>query len=212
MLQGASDHVETVDAVMLYIVGISALLLVGITAVMIYFVFRYNRKKGHEPVDIHGNVLLEAIWIGIPTILVLSMFYYGYTGFTESRNVPDNAYEIMAKARMWQWEFNYKNGKKTDTLYVPVKTPIKLNLESYDVNHALFIPAFRIKEDVIYGRTNYLSFTPEETGRYDIMCAEYCGLNHSMMYTKLVVMEKDNFESWLNDTAVKDSASVQNLR
>lgn len=193
-----TQHVETVDFVMLYIVGISVILLLGITAVMIYFVFKYNRKKGHQPVDIHGNIWLEIIWIVIPTILVLSMFYFGYTGFREYREIPENAYVIQATARMWAWEFAYENGKKLDTLYVPQGKPIKLEMKSADVTHSLYIPAFRIKEDVMYGKTTYLGFTAEQPGSYDIACAEYCGLNHSMMYTKVKVLPEIQFNEWLN--------------
>ncbi|MBU0558034.1 MAG: cytochrome c oxidase subunit II, partial [Bacteroidota bacterium] len=187
MLSGPTSHVETVDSVMIYIVGISVILLLGVTAAMIYFVFKYHRKKGHKPKDIHGSVLLETIWIVIPTLLVLSMFYFGYTGFREMRLVPDNAMEINVTARMWQWSFNYGSGMQTDSLYVPQGQPIKLLLNSADVNHSFFIPAFRVKEDVIAGRTNYLVFTPDEIGKYDVACAEYCGLKHSMMYTKVIV-------------------------
>jgi len=146
MSPAPTQHVETVDFVMLYIVGISVILLLGITATMIYFVFKYHRKKGHQPVDIHGNIWLEIIWIVIPTLLVLSMFYFGYTGFREYRDIPKGAYVIQAKARMWAWEFTYENGKKLDTLYVPLGKPIKLEMQSADVTHSLFIPSFRIKD------------------------------------------------------------------
>jgi cytochrome c oxidase subunit 2 len=196
LAQVASQSTETVDNVMLYIVGISVVLLVGITITMIYFVFKYNRKKGHKPVDIHGNLLLEIIWIGIPTILVLTMFFYSYSGFKQMRSVPDDAFEINVKARMWEWEFNYENGLKTDTLYVPVNKPILLTMESMDVNHSFFIPAFRVKEDVIAGRKNYLTFTANVVDNYDVACAEFCGLNHSMMYTKVIVMPDQEFTAW----------------
>ncbi|GJQ63826.1 MAG: hypothetical protein SCALA702_28790 [Melioribacteraceae bacterium] len=201
--QAASRTTGAVDDVMLYITAISLLLLVGVTVTMIYFVFKYHRKKGHKPVDIHGNIWLEIIWIGIPTILVLTMFYYGYLGYKTIREVPEGAFEIEAKARMWEWQFDYENGKSTDTLYVPVKTPIKLNLESFDVNHSLYIPAFRIKEDVIAGRINYLAFTADKVGTYDIACAEYCGLKHSMMYSAVVVMPEQEFASWYEVDSTK---------
>jgi cytochrome c oxidase subunit 2 len=196
MFSGPTSYVETVDTVMFYIVGVSVILLLGITAVMIYFVIKYNRKKGHEPVDIHGSVVLETIWVIIPTILVLSMFYYGYMGYIELRTYPEDSMEINVTARMWDWDFNYENGKKTDTLYVPQGKPVKLLMESVDVNHSFFIPAFRVKEDVIAGKINTVGFNAEETGSYDIACAEYCGLKHSMMYTKVVVMPESEFNVW----------------
>ncbi len=199
MFSGPTSHVETVDAVMLYIVGISLVLLFGITAVMIYFVFKYNRKKGHKPVDIHGSVILETIWIAIPTVLVLSMFYYGYIGFREMRNVPEDAFNVKVTARMWEWKFEYENEKKTDSLYVPAGKAVLLTMESMDVNHSFYIPAFRIKEDVVAGRKSQLSFTATQTGKYDIACAEYCGLKHSMMYSKVIVLPQDKFDKWYDE-------------
>lgn len=210
MSPAPTSHVESVDLVMLYIVAVSVVLLLGITATMIYFVFKYHRKKGHTPVDIHGNVLLEVIWIVIPTILVLSMFYFGYTSFREIRDIPDNPFVVKVTARMWQFSFEYENGKKADTLYVPVNVPIKLEMQSMDVNHALFIPAFRIKEDIIYGRTQYLYFTPTLTGDYDIVCAEYCGLSHSAMYSKVKVLHDNDFYAWLEKPDTTLNAGVTN--
>lgn len=214
MFPAPTSTVEIVDSVMLYIVGISVILLVGITATMIYFVFKYNRKKGHEPKDIHGSVLLETIWIAIPTLLVLSMFYFGYEGFKEMRKDSEDAFVVQVKAKMWAWEFRYDNGKSTDTLYVPVNKPIRLEMQSLDVNHSLYIPSFRIKEDVVAGnKVNKLTFTPERQGSYDIACAEFCGLKHSMMYTKIVVMPEQDFAAWYdlkNDSLEVQKAAIGN--
>lgn len=196
MSSAPTAHVESVDFVMLYIVGISVVLLLGITATMIYFVFKYHRKKGHQPVDIHGNFWLELIWIAIPTVLVLSMFYFGYTSFREIRDIPANAFKVKVEAMMWKFTFKYENGKQTDTLYVPIDTPILLQMNSVDVNHAFFIPAFRIKEDIIRSKENNLYFKPEKLGKYDVACAEYCGLKHSMMYTAVKVLPKQEFDNW----------------
>lgn len=204
MLQ-TSNYVETVDSVMIYIVAISVFLLLGITAVMIYFVFKYNRKKGHKPVDIHGSVALETIWIVIPTVLVLSMFYFGYQGFKEGKYIPEDALRLSGVGRMWEWEFKY-DGFSTKELYVPVNKPILLELESADVNHALWIPALRVKTDVIAGKLNYLVFTADEIGEYDIACAEYCGLNHSQMYSKLIVMNESDYENWLKVKSTPEEA------
>lgn len=208
MSPSPTAHAESVDLVMIYIVAISVLLLVGVTAAMIYFVFKYNRKKGHQPVDIAENLPLEITWIVIPTILVLSMFYFGYNSFRDSRIVPANSFTVDVTARMWQFSFKYPNGKTTDTLYVPVNTPIKLVMESVDVNHAFFIPAFRIKEDIVHGRKTILPFTPSEIGDYDVACAEYCGLNHSAMYTKVKVISKAGFNNWYNAKGELNKATI----
>lgn len=204
-------YVQTVDSTMMFIIVISLIFLLGITAVMIFFVIKYNRKKGHKPVDIHGSLLLETIWFVIPTILVMAMFYYGFIGYKEFRNVPDDALEINVIARMWDWDFVYENGTNLDTLYVPVDRDIKLNMISMDVNHSFYVPAFRIKQDVIGGSSHYLVFKPQKVGSFNIACAEYCGLNHSAMYTKVKVIPKDEYDNWYsaltnkNDTTVKET-------
>ena len=198
-------YVQTVDSAMLFIIVISLIFLLGITATMIYFVFKYNRKKGNKPVDIHGSILLETIWFIVPTILVMAMFYYGFIGYKDFKNVPDDALEIEVTARMWDWDFVYKNGMNLDTLYVPNNQPIKLNMISVDVNHSFYIPAFRIKQDVIAGSTHYLVFHPEKEGSYNIACAEYCGLNHSAMYTKVVVMDETEYQQWYKKNSPEEA-------
>lgn len=199
MFKGPSDYAGSVDAVMLFIVGISFLFLIGITAAMIYFVIKYNRKRHPVAKNIEGNTFLEILWIVIPTVLALLMFYFGYAVYTSAREVPDNAITIKVTARMWAWSFEYPNGKQSDTLYIPVDSPIKFLLKSADVNHAFYIPKFRIKEDVIPNRENYFVLTAKETGTFDIACAEYCGMNHSLMYTKLNVIPISDYYNWINE-------------
>jgi cytochrome c oxidase subunit 2 len=110
---------------------------------------------------------------------------------------------------MWKWKFKYKNGKTSDTLYLPVNRTTKLNLRSLDVIHSLYIPAFRIKEDAVAGRTNYMVLVPERMGSYDIACAEYCGMNHAFMYSKLNVVSQEEFDRWLNQNTGQDQAPAQ---
>jgi cytochrome c oxidase subunit 2 len=190
--------VEQVDATFILIVTISVILLLLVTICMIYFIIKYNKKRNPVPANIHGSTALEIIWTAIPIMLVLGMFFSGYASFKNMRNVPDDAFVVHVTARMWQWSFEYPNGKKSDTLYVPLSKPIKAELTSNDVNHSFYIPAMREKEDVIPGRTNYMWFQPTSIGSYYIECAEYCGLNHSRMLTKLVVMNDDVFDKWYN--------------
>ena len=193
MNSNPTEYANYVDSTMIFVITVGAIFLIGITATMIYFVFKYNRKKGHKPVDIHGSILLETIWFVIPTILVLTMFYYGFIGYEDFKKIPKDALQIDVHAKMWNWDFIYANGLNLDTLYVPIDKSIKLNLTSNDVNHSLYIPALRIKQDLIGGRKNYLVFKPEKLGSYNIACAEYCGLGHSAMYTKLVVLTQDQY-------------------
>lgn len=207
MLSNASNFIKEVDGVFLFILGVSVLLLILITFLMVYFVIKYNRKKNLTPKNIKGNTTLEIIWTVIPTILVVGMFYYGWYGYKKMTAAPKDAFEINVTGKMWAWEFTYPNGLKTDTLVVPINKPIKLNLQSIDVNHSFFIPAFRIKRDVIPNKNNYLWFIAEEVGVYDIACAEYCGLRHSYMYSKLYAIHQNEFDEWykakLDTTVVK---------
>lgn len=146
-----------------------------------------------------GNTKLEIVWTVIPLIIVLIMFYYGTAGFSPMRNVPEDAMPVKAIGRMWAWSFDYGNGKISDKLVVPHNRNVKLNLVSVDVNHSLFIPAFRVKEDVVPGYNNYLWFRPTVKGEFDIFCSEYCGLAHSAMLSKVIVIDSLDFEKWLTD-------------
>lgn len=194
---GASNYADSVDSTMLYIVGISLLFLVGITVAMVWFVIRYSRKRNPKASQIEGNMLLEITWIVIPVILVMSMFYYSYSDFYKNRERSDSEITIKATGRMWQWSFEYENGINADTLYLPVNTVTTIRVTSLDVLHSFYLPAFRIKEDAVPQKDTYIIIEPRELGSYDIACAEYCGLNHSYMYSKLNVVTKPEYEQWL---------------
>lgn len=200
MFTNASNFTNDVDFTFAVIIGISLFFLIGITALMIYFMVKYHHTRNSKATDIEGNVTLEVIWTVIPTILVLVMFYYGWAGYNKMRTPPDDAMVIDVTARMWSWSFQYDNGKITDTLVIPMNKAVKLNLHSEDVIHSLFIPAFRIKEDVMPGDSNWMWFIGQQEGSYSILCAEYCGDRHSYMISKVDVILPQEFEKWLNDT------------
>ena len=197
MFDDVSNFVNSVDVTFLFTLIVSVFFLVLITILMIVFVIKYNRKRNPRGTNIHGNMALEITWIVIPTILVLVMFWFGWQGYLETVDVPENAMPINVTAQMWKWSFEYEDGKTTDTLYVPVNQPVKLILNSVDVNHSFFIPAFRLKKDVFPNRERIAWFQAKETGEYDIACSEYCGLNHSYMYSKIIVLPDEDFNSWM---------------
>lgn len=188
--------VEKSDAIFLGFVAICGILLAGITLTMLYFVIRYSRRRNPVASQNGSHTLLEITWTVVPTILVLGMFYYGWIGFREMRSAPPGAMKVKVTARMWSWLFEYENGMKSDKLFVPLKKPVTLLMTSEDVLHSLFIPAFRIKEDLVPGMETHLWFQPEREGRYDVFCAEYCGVGHSSMLTEVVVMQRHEFDEW----------------
>jgi len=197
----ASNYVSTFNTAFYFIAGISLILLTGLTFLMLYFVYRYNRKKNKIATQIEGNTLLEFAWTVIPILLALAMFHFGWAGWKPMNKPPKDALNITSVARMWSFSFIYENGKQSPDLIIPVNTPVKIKLVSLDVIHSLFIPAFRIKSDMVPGREKMMWFLPQTVGEYDLYCAEYCGLRHSYMNTNVKVLSKDKFTSWYADTS-----------
>jgi cytochrome c oxidase subunit 2 len=211
MFDDVSNFVNSVDGTFLFTLVVSVFFLVLITVLMIFFVIKYSRKRNPKATNIHGNMGLEIAWTAIPTILVMIMFYFGWQGYKEMVDVPENAMPIDVTAQMWKWSFKYEDGKTTDSLYVPVNTPIKLTLHSNDVNHSFFIPAFRLKKDVFPNRERIAWFIAKETGEYDIACSEYCGLNHSYMYSKIFVLPEDEFKNWMYKISDEDLKLLEEM-
>jgi cytochrome c oxidase subunit 2 len=196
MFGGASTVSGKVDAVFLYISALTIAFLVFITFLMIYFVVRYRRSRGEAAHDIHGHTFLEVLWTGIPLVLFFSMFYYGWTNYRYLREVPRDAMVIQVTARQWAWSFTYPNGRQTSELYVAIGRPIRLNLKSLDVLHGFYVPAFRIKADVVPGKENYTWFQATQLGDFDIECTVMCGVNHSYMLSKVRVIPEADFSRW----------------
>jgi cytochrome c oxidase subunit II len=193
-----TSYAYSVDEAFLFILIVSVFFLVLITGLIIFFIIKYNRKRYKKPKNIHGNIPLEILWTGIPTILVLIMFWYGWVGYKQMTNPPENSMVVDVTAQMWLWKFKYDNGVEAESLFVPVHKPIITNLTSLDVNHSFYVPQFRVKKDVLPGRLNVAWFLPDQIGNFPILCAEYCGLNHSYMLSTVVVLPQDEFMSWMN--------------
>ncbi len=209
-MSGASNFVEGVDWVFKLLFGISFFFLILITFTMIYFVVRYNRKRHPKAVQVKDSTALEVTWITIPIIIVLFLFYFGYSAFQPMIWVPRNALQVKVIGRMWQWSFEYSGSKVANELVLPLNQPVRLNLHSEDVIHGFSIPAFRVKEDVVPGKNNYMWFIPQQTGDYEIFCTAYCGLRHSYMGTKVRVVTPREFDTWLN-TLVASSPDLAGL-
>jgi cytochrome c oxidase subunit 2 len=192
------NSVVGIDQAFWYIFIVSAVLLTGITLTMIYFVIRYRRSRHPRAADIRGNWKLELLWTIIPTIIALSMFAVGWKSYTGLRSVPAGSVQIQVLAQMFTWIFVYENDKESENLLmVPEHTPIKLNIESLDVIHSFYLPAFRVKVDAVKKFPTYVWFRTEGPGEFDIMCTEYCGLDHSKMLAKLKVVSRQEYDAWL---------------
>jgi cytochrome c oxidase subunit 2 len=191
---------QAVDPVFIRITEICAALLLGITAVTIWFVIRYRRSRAPQPTSsVESNIWLEIAWTALPTLLVMAMFYYGWAGYLALRNVPKGALPVTATARMWSWSFTYENGKTSPKLYVPVGRPVVVNIVSLDVLHGFYIPAFRIKRDAVPGMKNHAWFVAPTAGSYDLFCSSYCGAGHSGMITTVEAVPEAAFLSWLQE-------------
>jgi cytochrome c oxidase subunit II len=196
--------VKQVDAVFIYIIGFSLILLIMITAAMIVFIIKYRKSRHEKSSDIRGDWRVELAWIIIPTIIVLSMFYYGWQSFLGLRAVPPGALEIDVIGMQYAWIFNYPNKKSSEgLLVVPLGKPIKINLTSDDVIHGFYVPAFRIKMDVIKNMKTYTWFYADKIGDYNIFCTQYCGEGHADMTATLRIVTEPEYREWLNRKSEK---------
>lgn len=206
----SSSLADEVDWIFYFIYWLSVFFFVLIVGLMVWFVMKYRRRQGQEsqPSPTHHTVL-ELTWTIIPLILVIVIFYIGLKGYVQLRTVPQEPYEVMVTGQSWSWTFDHPNGAtEAGTLTVPLGRPVKLTITSTDVLHSVFIPAFRVKQDAVPGRYTSLWFTPTQQGMFDLLCAEYCGTEHSTMNALVRVMPQEAFDveieklaRWIDDPA-----------
>jgi cytochrome c oxidase subunit 2 len=203
MPRQSSTVAPAMDDLFYVIFYICLFFLVGVTIALLVMVYKYRDREGgnHNPKPSpHHNFALEVTWSVIPLILVIVIFWVGYKGYLDLHQPPANAYNINVTAQQWSWGFQYPNGWVDPVLHVPQATPIELTMASNDVLHALFVPDFRIKQDIVPGRYTKLWFEAPGPGEHNLFCAEYCGKDHSVMITKVIVHEPGGFEKWLAET------------
>ncbi|HEY5973691.1 MAG TPA: cytochrome c oxidase subunit II [Geobacteraceae bacterium] len=189
---------QAVDPVFMFIFGVALVLLCGITLVMVGFVIRYHRSRAPVPTSrVASNIWLEIVWTVLPAMIVMAMFYYGWAGYLALRNAPPGALPVTATASMWNWSFRYENGRTSPKLYVPVGRPVLVTLVSRDVLHGFFLPAFRVKRDIVPGMDNQAWFVATRPGSYDLFCSQYCGTGHSAMITTVEALPAAEFSAWL---------------
>ena len=200
----ASTLAEGIDHLFYFILWASVVLFVLVVAAMVYLTFKYRRRsEDHQSQLVTESKLLELSWIVIPTILVLVVFTWGFQVFVKIGVAPPDAYEIQVRGVQWQWNFEYPNGAvTTDTLRVPANRPVRLNMISQDVLHSFFVPAFRVKHDVLPNRYSSVWFETVREGAFEIFCTEYCGTSHSDMGGQVIAMAPDEFNEWLESAVM----------
>ena len=188
---------------MLFIIAICVFFAVAVTAAIIFFLYKYKRKSAGEiGVAIHGNMFLEAAWIGVPLVLALAMFAWGAVVYVDFRRAPADTLDIYVIGKQWMWKLQQPNGQKEiNELHVPVGQNVRLIMGSEDVIHDFSIPAFRVKMDVVPGHYNTLWFRPTKPGKYHFYCSQYCGTDHAVMGGWVTVMEPDEYTAWLSGTS-----------
>jgi len=209
--EAASSMARQVDYLYAYLSVVTIVMTALIFLVVFFFAVKYRRKSDNEiPKPIHGSLILEITWSIIPFVVMLSFFWWGAQIFFANATPPSNAMDVYVVGKQWMWKIQYPGGaREINELHVPIGQPVKLTLASEDVIHSFFIPAFRIKHDVVPGRYDTMWFTATKPGRYHIFCAEYCGTEHSGMIGWVTVMNASDYENWLASSSPEGSMAQQ---
>jgi cytochrome c oxidase subunit 2 len=210
----ASTTARSVDVLMLFEMGVLLFFTAFICILILSFAVRYRRgarvNRSNPPTQ---NLVIEALWIGIPLTISLGMFVWGAVVFHEIYQPPPDASEIDVIGKQWMWYAQHPEGRgETNELHVPLGRPVVLKMTSQDVIHSFFMPAFRVKQDVVPGRYTSVWFRPTKIGKYHLFCAEYCGTNHSLMGGWVYVMDPADYEQWLQKTGPGPSMAQEGER
>jgi cytochrome c oxidase subunit II len=202
----ASTHAPAVDYLFYYINAVSIVFGVAIIVLTFWWAWKYRSSVHPNPQPAGHNNVLEIVWTVVPALLILVMFWYGFVGFIDMTVAPPNAERVKVTGKMWAWNFEYPNpaggpNGVTDILYLPKDKPVILEMTSIDTIHSLYIPAFRLKKDVVPGRFNQFWVQATELGEFPVYCTEYCGKLHSKMLAKAVVLEEDAFREKMKEVA-----------
>ena len=195
----ASTVAWQVDALYAFLLALTVLFCLLVFGMVFVFAIKYRRRSEDEqPEQNHGNLVLELSWTIIPLFLALFVFLLGADVFFRLQRPPADPLEIYVVGKQWMWKIQHESGKREiNTLHVPKGQPVRLTMTSEDAIHDFFIPAFRVKNDVLPGRYTTLWFEATQTGEFHLFCAEYCGTQHSGMIGKVIVLEPADYHDWL---------------
>lgn len=199
----ASTVATKVDAIFYVLVALSIFFLFAVCGVLVYLSVRYRKgTKVDRDYESPDNAALEWTWTITPLFLAVGMFVWSAFLYFDMSRPPETAMEILVTGKQWMWKIQHPNGKREiNELHVPINQTIQLTMRSEDVIHDFFIPAFRVKKDVLPDRYTQLWFEATKPGTYHLFCAEYCGTGHSHMVGRVVAMEQNDYEAWLGGEA-----------
>jgi cytochrome c oxidase subunit II len=203
----ASTIARSVDYLYYFLTAITLFFTALIFSIIFYFMIRYRRRSPDErPRAIEGSFPLEVLWTAIPTFLVAVVFVWSSTLYFRNAEPPRGAMELFVTGKQWMWKVEHPEGQREiNELHVPLGRPVKLTMTSEDVIHDFFVPAFRVKKDVLPGRYTSLWFQATRTGTFHLFCAQYCGAFHAGMVGSIIVQEPDEYEHWLAGGAPGES-------
>jgi len=188
-----------VDALFVFLVLLSTLVSVAIFTMILIFAVRFRKRRGVPAEQIEGSTPLELTWSIVPLGIFMVIFLWGAIIYFQERTPPQGATEVYVVAKQWMWKLQHQEGQREiNELHIPVGQDVKMIMTSQDVIHSFYVPAFRIKQDVLPGRYTTAWFHATKPGTYHLFCAEYCGTQHSGMIGQVVVMEPAQYESWLS--------------
>jgi cytochrome c oxidase subunit 2 len=196
----ASTFARDVDALHYFVITITMIgaTITALTALI--FVMRYRRRDDVLTPPVKAPLWLEAVWVGMLLFLFGLWWVIGYRQFIRMQVPPPDTIEVYVTAKQWMWQFAYRDGRRSNAvLTVPVNRPVRLTMTSRDVIHSFSVPAFRVKQDVLPGTYTSAWFEAVQTGSFQILCAEYCGVSHSNMLARVDVLSAEEYERWLED-------------
>src|SRR6202050_665649 len=195
----ASTMAAHVDALYIFLLIVTGMMSLLVFVCLIFFAARFRHRPGVPAEQIEGSTALEITWSAIPFLIFMVIFAWGAIVFFKERTPPADATEVYVVAKQWMWKVEHAEGQREiNELHVPVGRDVKLIMTSQDVIHSFYIPAFRLKQDVLPGRYTTLWFRATKPGTYHLFCAEYCGTQHSGMVGSIVVQEAAQYEAWMN--------------
>lgn len=209
--EAAATNAVAVDHLYLFTVLVTVVMTALIFTLVFTFAIKFRRRSdSYVPPLIHGSTALELTWSFIPFLVMLVMFFWGAKIYFDNGKPPSNALDIYVVGKQWMWKVQYPGGQhEINELHVPVNRPVKLTLASEDVIHSFFVPAFRLKRDVVPGRYNSMWFVATKPGRYHLFCAEFCGTEHSGMIGWVTVLPEDQYQNWLSGGSATGTMAEQ---